>query len=59
MKAFVGSRGVCEPAALLAAGARRLRVPKQKYTEEGAGRSMTLAVAEIPFARRSTEQAHG
>jgi cobalt-precorrin 5A hydrolase len=58
VKAFVGARGVCEPAALLAAGAKRLLVAKQKYTEEGAGRSMTLAVAEIPFARRSTEVAH-
>ena len=53
VKAFVGTRGVSEPAALLAAGAVRLLVPKQRYTEEGAGRSMTLAVAAIPFATRS------
>jgi cobalt-precorrin 5A hydrolase len=52
VKAFVGTRGVSEPAALIAAGARRLLVPKQRYTEDGAGRSMTLAVAEIPFAKR-------
>lgn len=52
VKTFVGTRGVCEPAALIAAGATRLLVPKQKYTEEGAGRSMTLAVAEIPFPKR-------
>ena len=59
VKAFVGTRGVAEPAALLAAGAKRLVVAKQKYTEEGAGRSMTLAVAEIPFARRSLQVTHG
>ena len=52
VKAFVGTRGVSEPAALLAAGARQLLVPKQRYTEDGAGRSMTLAVAEMPFAKR-------
>jgi cobalt-precorrin 5A hydrolase len=49
----VGTRGVAEPAALLAAGAERLVVPKQIYTEPGAGRSMTLAVARIPFAKRT------
>ncbi len=48
----VGTRGVSEPAALLAAGADRLLVGKQIYTEPGAGRSMTLAVARIPFAPR-------
>jgi cobalt-precorrin 5A hydrolase len=55
VKAFVGTRGVCEPAALLGAGARRLLVPKQRYTEEGAGRSLTLAVAEVPFDARGRE----
>ena len=53
VKAFVGTRGVSEPAALLAAGASHLLVPKQRYTEDGAGRSMTLAVAEIPFPKRN------
>jgi cobalt-precorrin 5A hydrolase len=48
----VGTRGVSEPAALLAAGAARLLVPKQIYTEPGAGRSMTLAVARVPFPPR-------
>jgi cobalt-precorrin 5A hydrolase len=48
----VGSRGVAEPAALLAAGARELLVPKQIYTEAGAGRSMTFAVARIPHPFR-------
>ncbi|HKQ69707.1 MAG TPA: cobalamin biosynthesis protein [Polyangiaceae bacterium] len=50
VKGFVGTRGVSEPAALLAAGSTRLLVPKQRYTEEGAGRSMTLAIAELPFS---------
>lgn len=53
VKAFVGTRGVSEPAALIAAGASRLLVPKQRYSEDGAGRSMTLAVAAIPFAKRA------
>jgi cobalt-precorrin 5A hydrolase len=54
----VGSRGVSEPAALLTAQAERLLVPKQTYTEPGAGRSMTLAVARRPFAPRRTEANH-
>jgi cobalt-precorrin 5A hydrolase len=49
----VGTRGVAEPAAQLAAGASELVVPKQIYTEEGAGRSMTFAVARVPFAKRT------
>jgi cobalt-precorrin 5A hydrolase len=47
----VGTRGVAEPAALLAGGT--LVVEKQKYSEDGAGRSMTLAVARLSFPRRS------
>jgi cobalt-precorrin 5A hydrolase len=58
VKAFVGTRGVSEPAALLASGAKSLLVPKQRYTEEGAGRSMTLAVAEIPYSKRTAEASH-
>ncbi|WP_394825084.1 cobalt-precorrin 5A hydrolase [Pendulispora albinea] len=56
VKRFVGARGVAEPAALLAAGAEKLLVPKQTYTEEGAGRSMTFAVARIPFSRRTPSE---
>jgi len=44
---LVGTRGVAEPAALLASGADRLLVPKQVYTEPGAGRSLTFAVARV------------
>jgi len=55
VRRHVGSRGVAEPAALLAAGAARLLVPKQTYTEPGAGRSMTIAVARVPFPPRRTE----
>ncbi len=50
---YVGTRGVAEPAALLGAGATTLLVPKRIYTEPGAGRSMTLAVARIPYPARS------
>ena len=52
VKHYVGTRGVAEPAALLCAGAERLLVPKQTYTEPGAGRSMTIAVARVPFSKR-------
>jgi cobalt-precorrin 5A hydrolase len=52
VKRHVGTRAVAEPAALLAAGADTLLVPKHSYTEAGAGRSMTLAIARIPFAKR-------
>jgi len=55
VKRHVGTRGVSEPAALLAAGASALLVPKHSYTEPGAGRSMTLAVARIPFRKRTME----
>ncbi len=56
VKRYVGTRGVAEPAALLCAGAKRLLVPKQAYTEPGAGRSMTLAVARVPFSKRVAEE---
>ena len=52
VRKHVGSRGVSEPAALLAAGASKLLVPKQTYSEPGAGRSMTFAVARVPHAPR-------
>jgi cobalt-precorrin 5A hydrolase len=58
VKRFVGARGVAEPAALRAAGATKLLVPKRTYTEEGAGRSMTFAVARVPFASRDVEVSH-
>ncbi len=55
VKRYVGARGVAEPAALLAAGAQTLLVPKQSYTEPNAGRTMTLAVARVPFPKRLIE----
>ena len=56
----VGTRGVAEPAALLAASGGALPgsppatliVPKQIYTEPEAGRAMTLAVARLGFPPR-------
>jgi cobalt-precorrin 5A hydrolase len=56
VKQFVGTRGVSEPAALLAAGATSLLVPKQKYSEPASQQSMTLAVARIPFPPRAQER---
>jgi cobalt-precorrin 5A hydrolase len=60
VKRHVGTRGVAEPAALAAAGATQLLVPKRIYTEPGAGRSMTIAVARVPFAPRTeaTKETH-
>ncbi|WNG47575.1 cobalamin biosynthesis protein [Archangium minus] len=52
VKKHVGTRGVAEPSALLASGATELLVRKQIYTEPGAGRSMTFAVARIPHSPR-------
>jgi cobalt-precorrin 5A hydrolase len=57
VKKHVGTPGVAEPSALLAAGAGELLVPKRIYTEPGAGRSMTLAVARIPFPKRRPDVA--
>jgi cobalt-precorrin 5A hydrolase len=56
VKRHVGTRGVAEPAALLRAGAPALLLPKQVYTEPDAGRSMTLAVARIPYPKRRVAQ---
>lgn len=56
VKRHVGTRGVAEPAALLAARAQALLVPKRIYTEPGAGRSLTLAVARIPYPKRRVAQ---
>jgi cobalt-precorrin 5A hydrolase len=57
VKRHVGTRGVAEPAALLCSGAARLLVPKQIYTEPGSQRSMTLAIARVPFAARKETRA--
>lgn len=59
VKKYVGTRGVSEPAALLCAGSAQLFVPKSSYTEPGAGRSMTLAVARIPHPCRPKEVPRG
>ncbi len=59
VRRHVGTRGVAEPAARLLAGADALLVPKTVYTEEGAGRSMTIAVARVPFAKRREAESGG
>ena len=46
----VGSGGVCEPAALLSAGVKRLLCPKQKNG------NVTVAIAEIPLERLWEEE---
>ncbi len=50
---LIGTRGVAEPAALLASRATSLLVPKTIYTEPGAGRSMTVAVARFSLEERT------
>jgi len=57
VKRHVGTRGVAEPAALIGAGAKQLLVPKRAYTEPGVGRSMTIAIARVPFSKRNMEAA--
>ena len=54
VRQFVGTRGVAEPAALVASGAQSLLVPKQIYKEPEIPRSMTLAVARILFSERQS-----
>jgi cobalt-precorrin 5A hydrolase len=44
----VGTRSVAEAAALLAAGAKRLLVPKQVHRHAASGRSVTVAIARVP-----------
>lgn len=56
VRQFVGTRGVSEPAALLAAGAQSLLVPKQIYKELGIPRSMTLAAARILHPCREPQE---
>jgi len=48
VRRHVGTRGVCEPAALLAAGATRLLAPKQAWRDPADGRSVTVAIARAP-----------
>jgi cobalt-precorrin 5A hydrolase len=56
VRKHTGTRAVAEPAALLAAGAETLLLAKQKYSEPDCDKSMTLAVARIPFATRHDHQ---
>lgn len=56
VRKHTGTRAVAEPAALLTAGADRLLLSKQKYSEADCDKSMTLAVARIPFAARGEHQ---
>ena len=53
----VGTRGVSEPAALLAAGASALLIPKTIYKEPEIARSMTVSVARRSFQTRPEETA--
>jgi len=52
VKKFVGTKGVSEPSAVLGAGAKDLLVEKQIYKEKTIKRCLTVAVAQIPFAKR-------
>jgi len=50
VKKFVGSPGVAEPAAMLAANNENLIVPKRKFA------NMTAAVSRVPFVDKKIEQ---
>lgn len=52
VRRHVGTRAVAEPAALLAARAARLAVPKQVWRDDATGRSVTVAVARVPREAR-------
>lgn len=54
VRKYVGTRSVGEAACLLGAGASKLLAPKEKYTEPGAERSMTLSVARIAHCPRTS-----
>ncbi len=56
VKKFIGTKGVSEPSALLASGAEELLVEKQIYKEPEIPRSMTVAVARIPFKARVSRE---
>ncbi len=55
VKKFLGTKGVAEPSALLASGAKDLLIPKQIYKEAAIARSLTIAVARIPFPARQRQ----
>lgn len=58
VKKYTGSRTVAEGAALRAAGAQKLLVPKQKYNEGPGTHNMTIAVSRVPHrSRRELEGA--
>lgn len=56
VKKYVGTRSVAEAACLLSAGASQLLMPKQPFRKTEAGRSMTCAIARIPFDKRAEAQ---
>jgi cobalt-precorrin 5A hydrolase len=49
VRRHVGTRGVSEPAALLAAGATGLLAPKRAWRDPADGRSVTVAIARAPL----------
>lgn len=53
VKKHTGSRGVAEPAALRAANASRLLMPKKSYKEPTDVHNMTMAIARIDFEKRT------
>ena len=53
---FIGTPGVSEPSAMLAAGAQELIIQKQIYKEPEIPRSMTIAVARIPHPARRPQE---
>ncbi len=52
VKKYVGTRSVAEAGCLLSAGTNRLLMAKHAHREMEGGRSMTCAIARIPFDKR-------
>ncbi|MFZ8932472.1 MAG: cobalt-precorrin 5A hydrolase [Bacteriovoracaceae bacterium] len=52
VKKYVGTKSVGEAACLLAADAKKLLMPKQKFNLETGGKNMTLAMAKIEHLPR-------
>ena len=53
VKKYVGTRSVAEAACLLNSGATKLLMPKTAHTLSEEGKNMTVAIARIPFDKRT------
>ena len=52
VRRYVGCSSVAEASCLYFSGAKKLLLAKQKYTQEGAGKNMTLAIGRVLHKKR-------